>query len=191
MFKDDSFKNSEAKKEYVKIKYAKNGWVTEQRKIPRIKIKRQEQGDFEMKERKHRALMQEIQYSSNIESQEEKTKAKETKTLSTGEKRVWEEKEKFFHLERDLTVFSSQPWTESMERDHHSECQSTGDKDCIGTASKERNMKHVSKSRYMPVSTPCKLRWVSDPDGLGSNLGSHTCRCVILASLSGPQSPHL
>jgi len=25
MFKDDSFKNSEAKKEYVKIKYAKNG----------------------------------------------------------------------------------------------------------------------------------------------------------------------
>lgn len=37
------------------------------------------------------------------ESQEEKTKGKETKTVSTGGRRVGEEKEEFLRLQRDLT----------------------------------------------------------------------------------------
>ena len=95
MFKDNSFKNSEAKKEYVKIKYAKNGWVTEQRKIPRIKIKRQEQGDFEMKERKHRALMQEIQYWSNMSHRKRKQRQKRQRHYQQEKKEYGRERRNF------------------------------------------------------------------------------------------------
>lgn len=64
------------------------------------------------------------------------------------------------------------------------ECQSTEDKECMGIASKDRGVRYVTRSR-------CRLRLVSDPDDVDSNPGSRTCRCVILTSLSGPQSPHL
>ena len=46
----------------AKLQIQENGRMTKQRKIPRIKIKKQEHGNFEMQERKHRGLMQEIQY---------------------------------------------------------------------------------------------------------------------------------
>lgn len=82
--------------------------MTKQRKIPRIKIKRQEQGDFEMKERKHGVLMQEIQYSSNVSHRRE-NKGKGDKDSINRRQRVREGKEEFFHLKRDLTLFSSQP----------------------------------------------------------------------------------
>ena len=60
--------------------------MTKQRKIPRIKIKRQEQGDFEMKERKHRVLMQEIQYSSNVSHRTRKQRERRQRQYQQEEK---------------------------------------------------------------------------------------------------------
>ena len=123
MFKDDSFKNSEAKKEYVKIKYAKNGWMTKQRKIPRIKIKRQEQGDFEMKERKHRVLMQEIQYSSNVSHRTRKQRERRQRQYQQEEKSQGG-KAGICPLEERLDFILFPAWTELMETDHHSDLSS-------------------------------------------------------------------